>query len=88
MPIYVYHCPVGHRTEFLKLKKDEEEPKVCRHLTTEVQKRTGQPETFECGLPLEKVVAPTNWKYTRGKNVNWPLADPVDPTPQGPDEVY
>ena len=77
MPIYIYECPAGHRTEFLKLKKDEEEPKYCK-----VYCYQGGLDG-ECGLPLTKVIAPTNWKYTRGKNPTWPLTDPVeDPRPR------
>jgi hypothetical protein len=87
MPIYVYECPVGHSIEFLKLKQDEAEPEVCEQLTNNRQSKTKRVETFKCGLPLTKIIGAANWKYTRGKNVNWPLTDPVNPTPKK-DEVY
>ena len=81
MPIYVFTCPEGHITEFLKLKKRERVPKYCTEPVTKIQKKTNQPETFECGLPLTKIIAPTNWRYTRGKNRNWPLTEEVDGAP-------
>ena len=67
MPIYVYKCSAGHNTEFLKLKKEEEEPKFCEHMVTTIQGRTGDTASFTCGLPLTKQVATSNWKFTRGK---------------------
>ena len=79
MPIYVYECPVGHQVEFLKLSKSDKEPTVCKKLTTKKQRCSGRYETFACGLPLEKVITGTNWRYTRGKNPLWPLTDPVSP---------
>lgn len=79
MPIYLYTCVRGHTTEFLKLKKSDKPPEYCTKMVTEVQQATGRPETFECGLPLEKQVAVSNWKYTRGKNPLWPLADTTTP---------
>lgn len=86
MPIYVYKCPLGHTTEFLKLKATEKEPTYCKHLTTRKQ-LNGQIETFECGLPLEKQIVPVAWKYTKGKNPLWPPpGPPSDPTPL-PDEI-
>lgn len=88
LPIYLYECPEGHVLEFLKLKKADIPPDACPASVTKVQKSTGRPETFVCGLPLEKIIAPCSWKYTRGKNLAWPLTESVDPTPQGPDEVY
>lgn len=79
MPIYLYECSVGHMTEFLKLKRREKEPKFCTHLTIGKQVITKRTEDFPCGLPLKKIIAPTNWKYTKGKNINWPLTDSTKP---------
>ena len=73
MPIFVFDCPEGHETEFLKLSKTEKEPKFCEHTTTRKQKRTGKYETFTCGLPLTKTIGGTSWSYVKGKNINWPL---------------
>ncbi len=67
MPIYIYSCPTGHETEFLKLSSKEPEPKFCEHIQYYVAHYSGP-----CGLPLTKIIAPTNWKYTRGKNISWP----------------
>ena len=66
MPIYIYSCPVGHTTEFLKLGQ-EEEPKFCEQGVNYVGCHSS-----ECGLPLTKEVGVSNWQYTRGKNVAWP----------------
>ena len=68
MPIYVYECPEGHRIEFLKLARDEVEPRFCTWAVSRKQDRTGAIETFVCGLPLEKIITGVNWKWTRGKN--------------------
>ena len=87
MPIYIYICPEGHETEFLKLKAAEEEPEFCGHIVAREQHRSGAVESFPCGLPLEKQVAQSTWRWTRGKNPSWPLTEPVDPTP-GPGESY
>ena len=67
MPIYTFVCPLGHETDFLKLSKDEADPKFCNHSTYYVEQHSGR-----CGLPVKKIIAPTNWKYTRGKNIAWP----------------
>jgi hypothetical protein len=67
VPIYVYVCPEGHRTEFLKMGKDEKEPTFCNQPRYYARHHTGP-----CGLPLTKIIEGTSWKYTRGKNVKWP----------------
>ena len=67
MPIYLYECPMEHETEFLKLSSSEKEPKFCEQSVNYVGCHSSQ-----CGLPLTKKVATTNWQYTKGKNVAWP----------------
>jgi hypothetical protein len=73
MPIFLYECPEGHETEFIKLKKREASPKFCEHPVYHGRRMD------TCGLPLKKKkFAATNWKFTRGKNPNWPISDPED----------
>jgi predicted nucleic acid-binding Zn ribbon protein len=73
MPIYVYQCPEGHETEELIRDKRDKEPKFCKHMVTHLQKLSGKYETFECGLPLKKVISPAPMQWVKGKNPNWPL---------------
>lgn len=73
MPIYCYECTAGHETEELILSAQDKEPTYCTHIVTKVQERTGRAETFECGLPLTKIIGGTSFQYKRGKNPNWPL---------------
>ena len=68
MPIFVYECPEGHKTEFLKLKEDDEEPQFCEHIVYITAHYTDY-----CGLPLTKTVPGASLQWKRGKNPNWPL---------------
>jgi predicted nucleic acid-binding Zn ribbon protein len=62
VPIFIYSCVNGHEVEFLKLSKDEPEPKRCK----------------VCRKKLEKQIGGTSWQWTRGKNKNWPIHNKGD----------